>query len=376
MAQARRCRVRNFVLAAVLAVLAPSASADIRAFNTALKAGDYRAASAAAAETWPGLDKAAPDIAVTAREFAWVSMLAGDPGKAQAYSSFLVARAATLGPGDPAAVTWRVLDAWVAFALRPASDTRKALADALAARTAVAGKDLISLRAAQALFKDEWDAGLWRDATAVAQSGARIARDFGRGFVDVVYRLETGRLAASFVDRATNEAAMYLDDLALRVYAEAMTETDAGMKQRLVDVFFAADAWAEAANLRLVQQGRKRASADKPKSTIPARLTPAPGDPALPECQIGRAANAREPEFSANRRFQGWPGFATYRLKVAEGGRFSEVRVMAIAPFGELGVTTFKGLEDWRWQFMGAARPPACRIPAYYYLAFEFQVPS
>src|SRR6185436_14844367 len=88
MAQARRCRVRSFVLTALLAVLAPSASADIRAFNTALKSGDYRAASAAAAETWPGLDKAAPDIAVTAREFAWVSMLAGDPGKAQAYSSF------------------------------------------------------------------------------------------------------------------------------------------------------------------------------------------------------------------------------------------------------------------------------------------------
>jgi hypothetical protein len=359
-----------------MAALAPSASADIRAFNAALKAGDYRAASAAAAETWPGLDKASPDIAVTAREFAWVSMLAGDPGKAQAYTSFLTARASTLGPGDPALVTWRVLDAWAAFALRPASDTRRALADALAARTAIAGKDLISLRAAQALFKDEWDAGLWRDAAAVAQSGARIARDFGRGFVDVVYQLETGRLAASFVDRATNEAVLYLNDLAVRVYAEAMTETDAGMKQRLVDAFFAADAWAEAANLRLIQQGRKSASADRPKTTSPARLTPAPGDPALPECQIARAANAREPDFSANRRFQGWPGFATYRLKVAEDGRFSEVRVVGIAPYGELGVAASKGIEDWRWQFTGAVRPPSCRIPAYYYLSFQFQIPS
>jgi hypothetical protein len=374
--QTKQHQLLRLMLALCVWLVAAPALADIRAFNTALKAGDYRAASTAAAETWPGLDKAAPDIAVTAREFAWVAMLAGDPGKAQAYSSFLVARAATLGPGDPAAVTWRVLDAWVAFALRPASDTRKALADALAVRTATIGKDLISLRAAQALFNDEWGAGLWRDAAAAAQSGARIARDFGRGFVDVVYRLETGRLAASFVDRATNEAAMYLEDLAVRVYAEAMTETDAGMKQRLVDAFFAADAWAEAANLRLVQQGGKRASADKSKSTIPARLTPAPGDPALPECQIARAANAREPDFSANRRFQGWPGFATYRLKVAENGRFSEVRVMGIAPYGELGVATSRGIEDWRWQFTGAARPPSCRIPAYYYLGFQFQIPS
>ena len=227
MARARRRRVSGLVLAAALAMLAPAASADIRAFNAAVTAGDYRAASAAAAETWPALDKAAPDIAVVAREFAWVSMLAGDPGKAQAYTSFLIARASTLGPGDPSQITWRVLDAWAAFAVRPASDTRKALADALTVRAAITGKDLISLRAAQALFQDEWDRGLWRDAAAIAESGAHIARDFDRGFVDVVYQLETGRLAASFADRATNEAALYLNDLALRVYAEAMTETDA-----------------------------------------------------------------------------------------------------------------------------------------------------
>jgi len=358
-----------------LALLAAPAHADLRAFNTAVSAGDFRAASAAAAETWPQLSMADPDIAIIAREFAWASMLAGEPSRAQAYTSFLIGRSSFLRPDDPAIVTWRVLDAWAAFAVRPTRDTRRALADALQTRTAIVGKDLVSLRAAQALFRDQWAAGLWRDAASVAESGAHVARDYGRGFLDAFYQLEMGRLAASFADRATIEAALYLKDLAKRAYGDALVETDPGLRERLIAVFFAADAWAEATNLRLVQQGRKSVPADVPDTTIPSRLTPAPGDPALPECQITRAASTKQPEFGSNRRFEGWPGFATFRMKLGEGGRFSEVRLMGAAPHNDLAEMG-RTIQDWRWQFAGALQPPNCRLPEYYYLAFQFEIPS
>jgi hypothetical protein len=362
-------------IASLVAFAAP-AFADLRTFNSAVSAGDFRAASAAAAETWPQLSMAEPDITIIAREFAWASMLAGEPGRAQAYTSFLIGRSSVLRPDDPAIVTWRVLDAWATFAVRPTSVSRRALQDALQMRTAVVGKDLISLRAAQALFRDQWNAGLWRDASLVAGSGAHVALDFGQGFIDAFYQLEMGRLAASFVDRATPEAALYLKELAKRIYGDAIITTDPGMRERLINTFFAVDAWAEATSLRLQQQGKKGIPADRPDPTIPSRLTPAPGDPALPECQVTRVAGARQPDFPANRKFEGWPGFATYRLTLGEGGLFSEVKLMGAAPHTDLADTVGVAIGQWRWQFAGSAQPPDCRMPVYHYLAFQFDVPS
>lgn len=361
-------------IACLLASAAP-AHADLRTFNAAITSGDFKTASTVAAQTWPQLDKANPDIAVIAREFAWASMLAGEPTRAQSYTNFLIGRASTLRPDDPAIVTWRILDAWAAFAARPTRETRRALADALQMRTAVVGTDLISLRAAQALFRDLWNVGLWRDASSVAQNGAHVARDFGRGFLDIYYQLETGRLAASFMDRASIEAALYLKDLAKLVYADAMAARDPGLKDRLVATFFAADAWAEATNMRLIQQGRKGIPADVPDTTIPSHLSPAPGDPALPECQVARVASNRAIQFPPNRRLQGWPGFATYRLRLGEGGGFTEVRLMGGAPDTDLDAVGL-AIGDWRWQFTSPLQPPNCRLPIYYYVALQFEIPS
>jgi hypothetical protein len=368
--------IARMICALAVAFLASPAHADLREFNAAISTGDFKTASRVAAQTWPQLDKAGPDIAVIAREFAWASMLAGEPTRAQSYTSFLIGRSSSLRPDDPSIPTWRVLDAWAAFAIRPTRDTRKTLADSLQMRAAIVGKDLISLRAAQALFRDQWDAGLWREAASVAESGAHIARDFGRSYADVVYQLEMGRLAASFVDRASVEAAQYLADLARQTFTEALATSDEAMKQRLLGVFFAADAWAEAANMRLAQQGKKAPVAEKISPASRARLTPTPGDPALPECQIARALTNKQLNFPANRRFEGWPGFATYRLRLAPGGGFSEIKLMGAAPHSDLADTVGKTLEQWRWQFASALQPPNCRLPVYYYLALQFEIPS
>ena len=77
------------------------AFADIKSSIQAVRASDFRAASVVAADTWPELDKSAPEIAVVAREFAWVSMLAGQPAAAEVYSRFLVDQGAALPRPDP-----------------------------------------------------------------------------------------------------------------------------------------------------------------------------------------------------------------------------------------------------------------------------------
>ena len=75
---------------AVLTCIAGAAHADIRSFNSAVEAGDFRGAVLAAAETWPEVDRGSPDAAGIAREFGWIAMLADEPGAALIYAKFLV----------------------------------------------------------------------------------------------------------------------------------------------------------------------------------------------------------------------------------------------------------------------------------------------
>ena len=76
--------VSSIRLIAVLAsfLVAATAHADIRSFNAAVQAGDYRGATVVAGQTWPTVDRASPSAALVAREFAWIAMLSGEPASA------------------------------------------------------------------------------------------------------------------------------------------------------------------------------------------------------------------------------------------------------------------------------------------------------
>jgi hypothetical protein len=364
-----------FGLACIAASAAP-ASADIAAFNAAVKVGDYRAASAAAAQTWPTLDKAAPDIAIVAREFAWASMLAGDPRGAQVYSSFLVTTPPATAPKEYLPVVGKVLDAWAKFAVSSTSETRTALNNALIDRAAIAATDLISVRAAQALFYDDWDKGRWKEASAVGWSASAILRNYGKGLADAAYSLEMGTLAARFADQPTGQLAISLRQLSERVLTDALATTEPLLKERLAHVFYNTNAWAVVAERMMAQQDKRFQPAPRSDNLRRASrlLSPAPGDPALPECAVAREASSKQPEYPTGTTFKDWPGFATYRLTLSGNSRFSEIRLMGAAPHSDFAQAVDKVTEDWRWTFRDAVRPPQCRMPEYYFVEFEFRL--
>ncbi|HOZ26952.1 MAG TPA: hypothetical protein PK080_06310, partial [Hyphomonadaceae bacterium] len=62
---------------AALLIVAP-ASADIKSFNAAVTAGNYKQAAIEAKAVWAGWDRQRPDTALIAREFGYVSYVAGD----------------------------------------------------------------------------------------------------------------------------------------------------------------------------------------------------------------------------------------------------------------------------------------------------------
>jgi hypothetical protein len=59
---------------------------------------------------------------------------------------------------------------------------------------------------------------------------------------------------------------------------------------------------------------------------------------------------------------------------VAPGGRFSEIKLMGTAPHSEFGAAVDRVIDDWRWTFRDAVRPPQCRMPEFYYVEFEFRL--
>lgn len=369
--------VRQFLvsLAAVFALASP-ASADIASFNAAVKAGDYRAASLAAAQTWPTLDKTTPDIAIVAREFAWASMLAGDPRNAQVYSSFLIDTPPASAPKEYLPVVGRVLDAWADFAVSSTRETRTALNNALMDRAAIATTDLISVRAAQALFYDDWDKGRWKEAAAAGWSASAILKNYGKGLLDAAYNLEMGTLAAQFADQPSAQFATSLRQLSERALAEALATTEPQLKERLSHVFFNINAWATVAE-RLMAQQDKRFQPAAPSDSLRRAyklLSPAPGDPALPECAVSRETGNKQPKYPTGRLFKDWPGFATYRLTIAPNGRFSDIRLMGAAPLSDFTQSVDKAIEDWRWTVRDGMRPPQCRMPEYYFVEFEFRL--
>lgn len=76
-------RIGVFVAGVLMAL---PAWGDIKSFNAAVTAGDFKKAAAEAATTWPTLDKSRDDIALIAREFGFAAYLATDYAAAQTYA--------------------------------------------------------------------------------------------------------------------------------------------------------------------------------------------------------------------------------------------------------------------------------------------------
>src|SRR5262245_40175476 len=94
---------------AVTAILAAPAFADIKAYNAAVKAGDYKTAAAEAEAIWKTWDKTSADTALMAREFGFSALVSGRNDLAQSFGNFLVQQGKTLPTPDDQPATSAVL---------------------------------------------------------------------------------------------------------------------------------------------------------------------------------------------------------------------------------------------------------------------------
>ncbi len=358
-------------------LLAAPAAADIRQFNAAVMQQDFRTASIVAAETWPQLDKSSPDIAVVAREFGWVAMLADQPAAAQVYARFLREHGGALSKPDASPVVSLVLFEWSNLAAAPTRDVRTRLLSALQQRAGMSGKDLISIRAAQLLFARSWEADDWSMAAQAADIALRVTAEVGPEYDAVRYQMRRGRIAADFMRTRSADSYNAMYNLAEEIYAAAAARPDPASRAAFAADFFDTAAWGDVIYGALGSD--RRSIADRSGSVTRGHVStsemfyPAPGDAALPRCRINVDSTSRQPDYPGGPAARGLNVVAAYAVTLAPGGRFSGVRLLGSAPYGQHATALDEVLPYWRWELDRATPAGTCRVPATHIVTVQFQ---
>lgn len=355
---------------AALCVFAAPAQADIRAFNAAVQSGDYRAAVLAANETWPGIDQTGPSAAGIAREFGWVAMLAGQPNVALVYSKFLVEQGAALAKPDASPAVSRVLYDWANLSVAPSLQARQQLLASLQQRSAIAGRDLISARAAHALHAQAMADGDWVQAYDSALLAIRFIDELGAGSPPARYELRRGVAVSSFLRVKSPEAYNALYDVANQLADEVTAVPPGPARDRFAAEHYAAIAWGDVMYAALPAATRavtpdRRATARQIVDT----LYPAPGDASQPRCIINLDRPFRSPGFAFEPRFRDLGGEAIYALDLAADGTFTNARSLVSAPHNGFTAAMPGVIPTLRWKVDG---PQPCRMPTTHVIAFPF----
>ncbi len=370
-------RIRLAFAVAALAGLCAPASADIRSFNAAVQAGDYRAAVVAANDTWPTVDRASPDAAAIAREFGWVAMMANQPATALLYARFLLEQGPMLTHPDATPTVSRVLFEWASFTAAPSPQVRTRLYAALQERARGTGRDLISARAAHALYADAWASGEWDLAASAANLAIRFLDELGASNSPARYELRRGLGVASFMRARTPEAYNAVYDVAAELHDQIAKTPEGAIRDRFAEEYFKAIAWGDAMYSALGSKQKstpdRRNGFTSGKKSIAELLYPASGDASLSRCRVTLARNFRDPGFPFQQRFRDFGGEVIYALNVEPDGSFSSPELLAAAPHDGFAEAVADVVTSWRWKVEGA-QPPACRMPVTHILTFEFSL--
>lgn len=241
-----KMRVMSACAAAIgaMLLLAGPALADMKAFNAAVKAGNYKVATAEAKATWPTWNKADRDTAIVAREFGFAAYVAGDFAAAKEYGEFLKANGATLPTPDDQPAVSKILLAAANYRLDANGGARQALFDALKAREPLPGLDMQSVLASEALYRGDWSTGNWGGAV---ESAALADRMMGRGGDQLLSRALDARATsavASFMGGRNKEDYAKI----VQAHNDVVSAIDVALNPRhkatLIPLKFRLEAWA------------------------------------------------------------------------------------------------------------------------------------
>ena len=240
------------VLAAVIAL---PAFADIKSFNAAVNAGDFKKAAVEAVSTWPTLDKSRKDIAVIAREFGFVSYVVKDYAAAKVFAEFAAGQNVEGDGAAEAKTLSNLMLRAVEYRLKPSEATRDTLFGALEARAVLPSFDNISFAATEAVISHDLEKGRWRDATASTELAVKLASAGGPYYAYERRKYELYHNVADYRVREKADTYGRLSELIEAICGEAAAIPSDKAAKRFVELFWEAWAWRSTLSAHLTSRG-------------------------------------------------------------------------------------------------------------------------
>lgn len=355
------------VLAITVALIALPARADIKSYNAAMQQGDYKAAAAAAASTWPTLDKSRKDYAVIAREFGFAACLAGDFAAARNYGEAAVAASSALGEDPVLRSGSEVVLRLAEFRLDPDDATRDALFDALERRAALPGVDMVTYVAVTGLTTHDFEEGLWPRAVASASLGERLTRAGGPEYATEALRFGLNARVAEYLNRK-HIAAFDAMEAHRRTVIEAIAAypEDQG-DEDIVRLFYETEAWLATLRTHLIALGKFRGEHRRKEAALAEESDPtvikamariAPQKPGV--CPVVRA-NEPNLTYPSSALFRGMVGTVMLRMELNAQGGVENPQVIASVPIQHFGDAVLAVANELKYVASDDA-PPGCTL--------------
>jgi TonB family protein len=353
--------------AILFASAALPAAADIAAFNAAVKKGDYAAAAAEAAATWPTLDKSREDIALIAREFGFIAFAARDYAAAKTFAKFAADHGDKSGAPDEFRVLSLVLLRVAEHKSSPSKAARDRLFDALTARATFAKYDNISFAATDALVAYDLEKGRWKDAQESTDLSAKLA---AAGAPDFVRERRQYQLYGAVADYMATQKADVFDrfvTLEKEIAQDIKAAPNAQEAEKFQPLFWETSAWRESLDSHLTARGDKR-----PKPTeeevrkrreelagLIARLRES--EPDSFKC-ISTVDQSEKPTYPVSALYQGFVGTVILRVDVDAEGNVSNPEIAAAVPDKYFGAAVMKNVKNMRFVPSKTWDPAECSL--------------
>jgi TonB family protein len=366
--------VRRGLFATALAIIvAAPASADIKAFNAAVRAGDYKTAATEAEGIWKTWNAADSQTALMAREFGFAAFVSGRNDLALQFGEFLVDRGATLPTPDDQPATSAVLHRVASFRLKGGAAERQALREALMARSTVSGLDMTSVLAWEVLYVAGWSEGDWANATSDAMAAAEFFKRAPQSLRNRQRKAELTAAAATFLEgrnRVTKGKNDYYDrmvDLHDAIVGDIDAATSDSDRKLLWPLKWQAEAWSmamwsylsstyEQIDSHISTKVERRALA----RPLFAQYAEDPATAHLPVCE-GRF-DGKKLTYPSNKAFQGIVGGVIARMEVAADGKVTDVELLAAVPAESFGESVVKTLRTWTFKPNKDVDTSTCRL--------------
>ena len=360
------------VVAIAAALLASASFADLKAFNEAVRAGDFKTAASEAELTWKTWDTSDEQTALLAREFGFAALVSGRYDLARQFGEFLVQKGATLPTPDdlPAvsAVFFRVAD----LKLKDGGAERQALREALNARNAASGLDMTSVLSWEALYIADWNAGDLENAEADSSEAA----EFFKRQSTLVHRqreAEIVKAAASFlrgrsrITKGRNDFHDAIADVHDAIVSDINAATLPNARDALFEAKWKAEAWALAIASYLdssyTQIGSSISTAREPRRLLQPQFAQHPEDPAVAQQPLCEGKfDGRKLVYPSNKQYQGLVGSVIARMETDASGKVIHTEVLAAVPLKSFSDQVVRTMNTWSYKPAKGVDTSSCRL--------------